>query len=55
MEKQGEIHWELRDAGDKRMLRILSDFKSMNPRWLLQFTYAALIMIVYYSHSCMYF
>lgn len=55
MGKQAEMRWKLRAAADKRALRILSDFKSMNPRWLLQFPYAALIMIVYYCHSCMYF
>ena len=45
----------MRLFSNKRPLRILLDFKSMNPHWLLQFPYAALIMIVYYCHSCMYF
>ena len=54
-EKQARRSWKLRLFSNKRPLRILLDFKSMNPRWLLQFPYAALIMIVYYCHSCMYF
>ena len=54
-EKQARRSWKLRLFSNKRPLRILLDFKSMNPHWLLQFPYAALIMIVYYCHSCMYF